>query len=131
MIENMLVVANSQMPLKIEEALWDGTVFQINGGEFWSFVTLGAWRLSSLESVICGCYDLNSHDVVKTLIGQSVVKIEMQEKLLRIDPTFILSNGLRLEIFSTDTYESWTFRVNGSGLYIGTPGEPSIFENNI
>ena len=119
MIENMLVVANSQMPLKIEEALWDGTTFHIYS-ENWSFETLGAWRLSSLEKVICGCYDLNSEEVVKKLVGQSVIKIEMQEKLLRIDPTFILSNGLRLEIFSTDTYESWTFEVNESGLYIGT-----------
>lgn len=129
MIENMLLEANSHMPLMIEEALWDGTTFQING-EAWSFVTLSAWRISDLKKVICGCYDKNSEEIVKTLVGQRITKIEMQENLLRIDPVFVFSNGLRLEIFSTDTFEAWTFNINGLGLYIGTPSEPTAFENN-
>jgi hypothetical protein len=129
MIENMLSVANSHMPLKIEETLWNGATFQMYG-EGWSFATLSAWRLSTSENVICGCYDQHSEGAVKALVEQSILKIEMQESLLRIDPVFILSNDLRLEIFSTDTFEPWTFEVNGSGLYIATPGEPTAFENN-
>lgn len=129
MIENMILEANSYLPLKIKEVLWDGTTFQING-EIWSFVTLSAWRLSTLKKVICGCYDSNSEEVIKTLVGQEIIKIAMQENLLQIDPVFIFSNGLRLEIFSTDTFEAWTFNINGLGLYISTPSDPTAFENN-
>lgn len=55
MIENMIKEANSYMQLTIEEAIWDATIFHIYG-KSWSFVTLSAWRLSTLSKVICGCY---------------------------------------------------------------------------
>ncbi|MBN9378039.1 MAG: hypothetical protein J0H93_06655 [Chlamydiales bacterium] len=48
--------------------------------------------------------------------------------MLKIDPVFVLSNHQKIEIFSTDTYEPWTFSVEGLGVYIATPQEPKVFD---
>lgn len=127
MIEKMIFDANKSMPLQIDEAIWDGTSFHIYG-ESWSFATLSAWRLSSFDKIVCGCYDENSYQIVSSLKGQFIQKIEFQETILKIDPVFILSNGLRLEIFSCDTYESWTFNINQLGIFIATPQSPESFD---
>lgn len=39
-------------------------------------------------------------------------------EIIKIDPVFVLSNHQKIEIFSTDTYEPWTFSVGRvRGLY--------------
>lgn len=127
MIENMINKAHQYLPLKISEVLWDGTTFQMNGA-LWNFATLSAWRLSSFEKVYFGCCDDNSDDLIKEVVNLEIMDICFQSEFLKIDPVFILSNGKRLEIFSTDVYEPWTFFIEELGMYIATPGEPTAFE---
>lgn len=76
--------------------------------------------------MVCGCYDENSVDFVKKLVGETITQIDIQDSVLKIDPVFVFSNGLRLEIFSTDTFEPWTFNVEKLGLFVPTPSEPQI-----
>ncbi len=50
MIENMTNQVKQYLPLKISEAIWDGTAFQMYGPR-WNFNTLGAWRIWSISTL--------------------------------------------------------------------------------
>lgn len=126
MIEKMLAQAEKYLPLKITEATWDGTIFEMHGPS-WSFTTLSAWRISTKEKVVFGCFDKDSRELIDSLIGGEIVKISFQSESLKIDPVFHLANGTKIEIFSTDTYEPWTFRIDELGMFIATPGAPTAF----
>jgi hypothetical protein len=128
MIEKMIEESRNYLPLKISEVEWDGTVFQIYSSS-WSFTTLSVWRVVTSDKVVFACFDDDS-DRVKQLKGLEVVGLEIQESILKVDPVFLLSNGQRLEIFSTDTYESWTFGIDGCDFAIGTPRDPNAFDKN-
>ncbi|WP_068469990.1 hypothetical protein [Candidatus Protochlamydia phocaeensis] len=129
MIEKMLIQVQQYLPLKILNITWDGTVFQIYNDN-WNFTTLSSWRISTKNKLILGCFDERAEQSIDYLKGMEIVGIEAQTSYLKIDPVFILSNEQRLEIFSTDTYEPWTFCVNNLGFYIATPGEPLAFEKD-
>lgn len=126
MIEEMMIEVKQYLPLKISEVQWDGTIFQIFGSK-WSFTTLSAWRISTKNKVVFGCFDNNSLQLINSLKDVEILDITFQTELLKIDPVFILSNEQRIEIFSTDTYEPWTFRVDELGFFSATPSEPSAF----
>lgn len=107
-------------PLEIAEISWNGTTLHIHGNN-WSFTTLSAWRISSDNGAIFGCYDSDSVERTASLRGLKILSAEPQTSRLRIDPIFYLSNGQYLEIFSTDTYEPWTLYIAGEGMYNGMP----------
>jgi len=75
-----------------------------------------------------GCNDERSIEVSTIFKDLEIIKIQIQETLLKTDPVFVLSNHQKIEIFSTDTYEPWTFSVEGLGVYIATPQEPKVFD---
>lgn len=127
MIEKMIKEAKEFLPFKIIEIVWDGTLFQMNGPA-WSFTTLSAWRISTKSKLIYGCYDNNSIQHVSLLKNLDIVDISCQDYFLKIDPVFHLSNGQKIEIFSTDTFEPWTFNVSDIGMFIPTPSDPQLFE---
>lgn len=127
MIESMITEVRQILPLKLSEVLWDGTIFHIYGAN-WSFVTLSAWRVSTTNKIIFGCYDENSISLVNSLKNLEIVDIDFQTVSLPVDPIFILSNEQKIEIFSTDTYEPWTFNINGIGFFSATPNEPAVFD---
>lgn len=129
MIERMIIKAKQLLPLMISEILWDGTMFHMYGSN-WSFFTLSAWRISTINRVIFGCYDNDSMTLINSLKNVEILDIDIQTSPLTIDPVFILSNGQKIEIFSTDTYEAWTFQVGELGLFIGTPNEPNAFDRD-
>jgi hypothetical protein len=126
MIESMIVKTKQFLPLKILYSEWNGTSLELNGST-WTFNTLSAWRLSTSNRMVCGCYDDNSKEQISLLKTKEIVEIEFQDSKLKIDPVFILSNGQKLEIFSTDTFEPWTFGLNNEIIFVPTPSEPKAF----
>ena len=128
MIEKMITQIKKHLPLKITHAKWNGTIFQIFGST-WNFATLSAWRISNENKVIVGCFDDDSIESIGMLNDLEICDICFQTAFLKIDPLFHFSNGNKLEIFSTDTYEPWTFQINEIGIYIATPSDPSSFNS--
>ena len=132
MIERMIKKVSPHLPLKILQATWDGTVFHFYGSG-WGFSTLSAWRISTNEKLVLGCYDDRSTEEISILQDLEIVEIQVQETLLRIDPIFVLSNHQKIEIFSIETYEPWTFEVSGLGLdvgvYVASTQEPKDFNS--
>ena len=126
MIEKMLERVRQFLPLKITDANWDGTTFHMHGPA-WSFNTLSAWRISSETKVISGCYDADSNALIDSLENLQISSIFVQNNRLKIDPVFLLSNGHQLEIFSTDTFEPWTFNMEGLGFFVASPNAPEAF----
>lgn len=122
----MIIQIKQYLPLKISEVVWDGTIFQIYG-QGWNFTTLSSWRISTKNKMVFGCFDNNSLKLTDSLKNVEIIDISFQAEFLKIDPVFILSNGHKIEIFSTDTYEPWTFQVDGLGFFTATPSEPNAF----
>ena len=126
MIEAMINKTKQHLPLSISDITWDGTVFNMYG-EDWSFTTLSAWRITENNKMVFGCYDKLSSALITHLKEFKIVNIATQELSLKIDPVFMFSNKQRLEIFSTDTYEPWTFNIHLLGFFSATPSEPEAF----
>jgi hypothetical protein len=124
MIERIIVKTKSYLPLKITEVDYNSVVFQMHGSD-WHFVSMCAWRMMAKNKMILGCFDEKSIEGINALNGLQVLEIQIQAGIVKVDPVFILSNGHRLEIFSTDTYEPWTFRVGDLPMFIASPGVPS------
>lgn len=129
MIERMIIKLKKYLPLKIETITWDGVVFQMYG-PVWNFTTLSVWRVIQHDKMIMGCDDNNAEAFANSLLNFEIIDVLIQENYLKIDPIFVLSNNMQLEIFSTDTFEPWTFNIHDSGMYIATPNEPSAFDSN-
>lgn len=79
------------------------------------------------DRLVLGCFDEESKQLVDNLKNQTIIDIYFQSSKLKIDPVFVLSNEEELEIFSTDTYEPWTFRVDDVGFFVPTPSQPEDF----
>ena len=109
------------LPLKIQDIQWDGTT--LNMYDFnWNFSTMSAWRLKKNNQLICGCYDKDSQELIKKLKGLQIIDFIFTDNTL-IDPVFIFLNDLRLEIFSTDTYEPWVLYIDKLGSFTASFGE--------
>lgn len=119
MMKELIEEVNPRLPLMIEEIEWNRINFNMNGPNWW-FNTLSAWRVCTPQEVCFACYDQNIDDKLQLLKGLKIVRVSCQSELIKIDPLFYLSNGLIMEIFSSDTYEPWTFRVDGLPVYSGT-----------
>lgn len=127
MIEKMIDQVKLYLPLKILEVGWDGAVFNMYGS-LWNFTTFSAWRITTKDRMIFGCNDTDSKQLISALKGVEILDIDFQNNFLKIDPVFILSSNQRLEIFSTDIYEPWTFQIKKVAFYAATPSEPQAFD---
>ncbi len=126
MIETIINELKRYLPLPIEEVSWDGDILIISGQE-WGLTTMSGWRVSKDDRVIFGCYDRNKD--LNQLLGLKILDIGVQENRLKIDPIFYLSNNRILEVFSTDTFEPWTFYFGKPKLfYSATPADPHLFD---
>lgn len=126
----MINEIKKKLPLKITEISWDGAIFQMHGLG-WNFVSLSSWRIVNHSKMILGCYDDNSKRLIENLKDVEIVDVGLQETILKIDPSFYLSNEYRIEIFSTDTFEPWTFSMDGLGFYSATPNESKAFDSKV
>jgi hypothetical protein len=110
------ILAKQYLPLKIAEVRWDGTIFQMYNLT-WKLTTLGVWRISAKNKIIFGCLDKGSIQLVNSLKDLEILDIDFQTHSLKVDPVFILSNGQRLEIFSTVKHGAWNFSVSKPGMF--------------
>jgi hypothetical protein len=126
MVMNAAVeAAMVSLPLAIERVSWRDEMLSIGGPE-WSFTTSAAWRLVT-GGVIRPTDDLDEAQVeavVQSFLGLKIVEITTQSTTAPIDPTFVLSSGDRLEIFSTGGWEPWVWRVP-NGVFVASPSDPA------
>lgn len=118
MITSLINVLISLFPLVIKQVSWDGDTLIVTG-EGWSFSTISAWRIIEGESVQFACWDRDIGKQVNSLEGLSLVAVQPQGSSIGVDPTFQLSDGRRLEVFSTDTVEPWTLKLPDGNVYVG------------
>ena len=125
MIEKMISKVNQYLPLKICGVEWDTAQFLLNGPG-WNFASLCAWRITFKNHIVLGSYDPDSEQKIAKLKNLEIIEIIYQENLLKVDPVFILSNEQRIEFFSTDTFEPWTFGIENVFFYNATRSEPQL-----
>ncbi|NVB36380.1 hypothetical protein G6O69_00960 [Pseudenhygromyxa sp. WMMC2535] len=113
---------NQQLPLKISHASWTGEVLTISGTD-WGLNTPGAWRIRTPNRVLAACFDDNASDDVGKLVGRLVVRVEAQSADFAVDPRLVLDNGEFLEIFSSDTFEPWTWRLPSPPVWVAAPAD--------
>jgi hypothetical protein len=93
MIEKMTIQVKPYLPLKISEATWDGTAFQMYGPR-WNFNTLSAWRITTKNKMIVGCYDEDSTELINSLVHVEIIHINIQTNLLKISVHCAEKNAL-------------------------------------
>ncbi|MGE4574773.1 MULTISPECIES: hypothetical protein [Parachlamydia] len=123
----MLIQVKRYLPLKILKIEWNGTTFHMHGSS-WGFSSLSSWRISAEKKIVFGCFDKDSTSLIANFENMEIKEIGFQNESLKIDPVFFLSNGQKIEIFSTDTYEPWIFHLDQLGTYVATPSEPNDFD---
>ncbi len=124
-IESLIDMAKKHLPLVIERVYWDGTMLNLSGYN-WHFNSLSDWRLVKNSKLALGSSDQDTTVETLSLMGISVIDITIQSRLVGVDPVFILSNNQILEIFSTDTYEPWTFSIDDEQMYCASPAVPDL-----
>lgn len=118
MIESLLAVLAKVLPLQIQFVSWDGDVLTMSG-EGWSFSTLSAWRIVQEGRISFACWDKDVREKVELLKGEQIVRTSRQSILVSVDPVFELSNGTRLEVFSSDTFEPWVLKLPDGSIFTG------------
>ena len=118
MIESVLAILAKVLPLQIRFVSWDGNVLTMSG-EGWSFSTLSAWRIVQEGKISFACWDKKVREKVELLESERIVSASRQSILVGVDPVFELSNGTRLEIFSSDTFEPWVLKLPDGSIFTG------------
>ena len=121
MLSELLSKANKRTPLEVSTASWNGVVLHL-AGDGWNFSLNGAWRALESNTLIMGCDDSGASDWVEDLIGGRITEVTAT----LLDPTFVMSSGISLEIFSTSIGETWTMRLPDSEVtFVAVPSDSS------
>ena len=115
---DFLKVVMSFLPLCIKNVEWDGD-FLIFSGDGWSFNTSSVWRVSKGRELLFACWDDQVHIRIEELVGLSVVNVSWITKNQPIDPSFALSDGRKLDVFSSSVYEPWVMNLPNGSVFIG------------
>lgn len=99
------------LPLSVCGSEWSGELTHLNiHGTNWSFNTDSAWRILTTQGFLFGS-DSPEAERIAELVGQRLVQVDVQSVHLPLDPALHFDNGWTLEVFSSQTYEPWVFRV--------------------
>ena len=75
----------------------------------WAMAISASWRVCDPAGVIFGWTSLGAaQDRLRELIGLDVVKV-LVDRLL--DPSLVLSNGWRLDVFTDHWHDPWVIRL--------------------
>lgn len=118
MIETVISLLMKLLPLRIGFVSWDGNVLTISG-ENWSFSTLSAWRIVQEGAISFACWDRDVDTKIESIKGESIVGVARQGILVGVDPVLELSNGKKLEVFSSDTFEPWVLKLPDGSIFTG------------
>lgn len=111
-------LVKSFLPLCIRKVEWDGDSLIISGDD-WSFVTSSAWRVSQGKELLFACWDNEVETCAEGLAGLSVVNISWVASTQPIDPSFIFSDGKRLDVFCSSFFEPWVMNLPDNSVYVG------------
>lgn len=123
MIEHLRGELAPRFPLTIEEAAFVDPTLTL-AGHGWSFSSPSAWRVVKGGILEFGWSDAGAPDLVWDLVGLSIVSVVPQSPVMRGDPSFELSDGRWLEIFSDHAVDPWSMRLPNM-TFVGSPSDPS------
>ncbi len=122
-MKNLFKNISDSLPLEITTALWEYPNLNLSG-ENWSLNINCSWRIIDNDKLLCGCEDTDAEEVLTKLKSLSIIEIKPQSAFLPIDPTLILSNSYKLEIFSTTYFEPWIFELPNKPVFVASPSDP-------
>lgn len=114
------------LPLSIDLIEWNDPCLTLVGKN-WNFFTTSSWRIIESNKLICGCYDNDAFKTLNEIKNLDIISIDIQSNHLLADPIFLISNGYKLEIFSTIFFEPWTFNFSSGIVYVSSPSDPNNF----
>ncbi|MBD2837292.1 hypothetical protein ID144_09615 [Pseudomonas sp. JM0905a] len=106
------------LPLYVKDVEWDGD-FLIISGDGWSFVTSSAWRISKDKELLIACWDDDANELIEHLVGLEIIDLSWIFGDQPIDPSFIFSDGRKLDVFCSSSYEPWVINFPDGSIYIG------------
>lgn len=115
---DFLKLAISFLPLSIKIVEWDGDSLVVSG-ENWSFTTSSAWRVSEGKELLFACWDDQANTRTEELAGLSIVNMSWIANFQPIDPSFVLSDGRRLDVFCSSFLEPWVMSLPDDSVYVG------------
>ena len=117
---SFLSSVRSYLPLAIKGVTWDGDSLILYGHE-WSFTTSSAWRVMRNNKLLFACWDDEVAAYLESLIGASVVEVAWLLNEQPFDPSLVLSDNKKLDVFSSSSYEPWVLKLPGI-TYVGDFG---------
>jgi len=115
---NILAQITHFLPLRFEKIDYDGDTLIISG-EKWRFTTNSVWRVSNGGKIIFTCWDNDAAISTKNLLGLSIIDILWLSDEIKIDPSFLLSDGKRLDVFCSYSCEPWIIDLPNGSVYVG------------
>lgn len=117
-MKNFFENLSELLPLRVKSIKSDGEDILIVG-EGWKFNTDNPWRITSEGEVLFSPSIIGDGSGGMDIPISNIDKIAPQSALLKVDPVFYFSNGMILEVFSTDDSDSWILDIEGKKMYIG------------
>lgn len=84
---------------------WQEPCLTLGDDRTWSMAVNAAWRVCEPTGVLFGWSSPGAADKVWDLNGLDVVEV-LVDRL--VDPSLVLSNGWRLDVFSDDWHDPWS-----------------------
>lgn len=123
MIEQLRAELSSMLPLTIKEATFTDPTLTL-AGDGWAFSSPSAWRVIKAGILEFGWSSPDAADLVWDLCGLSIISVAPQSFAMTGDPSFELSDGRRLEIFSDHAIDPWSMQLPNM-TFVGSPSDPS------
>jgi hypothetical protein len=123
MIEHLRRELGPLLPLTIKVAAYVSTSLSL-AGNGWSFASPSAWRVINGGVLDFGWSGEGAPELVRGLVGLSIVAVASQSPRMRGDPAFELSDGRWLEIFSDHPVDPWVMRLPHF-TFVGSPSDPA------
>jgi len=108
----------SFLPLDLDCVAYDGENLLVSGVA-WRFSCSSAWRVSRGRDLLFTFLDGNSIDLLKDFRNLSVVDMNWLIEKQPIDPSFLFSDGRRIDVFCSYLYDSWVMELPSGDVYIG------------
>lgn len=96
------------LPLTIRRVEWQEPSLTLGDDNTWGMAINAAWRVSEPTGVLFGWSSPDAADKVWDLSGLEVVDV-LVDRL--VDPSLVLSNGWRLDVFSDDWHDPWVISL--------------------
>ncbi|MBI5491084.1 MAG: hypothetical protein HY905_27380 [Deltaproteobacteria bacterium] len=122
-VERAVLALRGRIGSHVRDLAWDGTTLVVTG-DGWRVRALCSWRLMRRGTLTVGSDDKESGRGIEALRGTELVDVRTAE--IPVDPVLIFSEGVRLEIFSSSSFEPWVIHVDGHPVvFVASPSDPA------